>query len=261
MRATMDLLKMGTKLVQALEEKLSPKQRYWARVRAEYCDLRRDEFAEHLMFVLGGFMVQGNLNGFECCIKNMPAEGAVLEIGSFLGLSTTLIAYAMAKYGRGEPFFACDPWVFAGADRPKAGYFSTGTQEYRDWVVQSFKMNTTLFSKDHPPYAIEATSDQFFRWWSNCAVRTDLWGRDTKLGGGIGFAFIDGAHTYEAARNDFLNADRFLLPRGYLFFDDSYDDGAFAEVQRVVSEVRANSRYELIGKFPNYCFRKRQFSI
>ncbi len=65
-----------------------------------YTDLISDEYVEHLRSVIGGWAVEGNIRAFECCIRNMPSNGAIVEIGSFLGLSTNIIAYAAWKYKR-----------------------------------------------------------------------------------------------------------------------------------------------------------------
>ena len=120
------------------------------------------------------------------------SEGAIVEVGSFLGLSTNIIAYAAHKYGRPNPFFTCDPWAFAGADKPKSGYFSTGTKEYRDWVMTLFRMNVRLFSPSFAPHTIEAFSGDFFKKWEAREEITDVLGREGRLGGPIAFAYLDG---------------------------------------------------------------------
>ena len=70
------------------------------------------------------------------------------------------------------------------------------------------------------------------------------------------FVYIDGAHTYEAASRDFRGADPFVLPGGYVFFDDTGEAWG-PEMARVVREVQQHPHYELIARTPNYFFRKR----
>jgi hypothetical protein len=53
------------------------------------------------------------------------------------------------------------------SDKPKAGYFSTGTKDYRDRVTTIYKMNLRLFSPNFAPYTIEAFSDRFFELWAD----------------------------------------------------------------------------------------------
>jgi hypothetical protein len=223
----------------------------------QYTDLEHDEYVEHLSFVVGGFLSPGNLRAFECGIRNMPGEGAIVEIGSFLGLSTTILAYARHKYHRPNPFFTCDPWVFAGRDVPKAGYFSTGSDEYRQWVMRSFRQNILLFARDIEPHTVEAFSDRFFQLWEQRAAVEDVLARPAVLGGPISLAYIDGDHSYEVARRDVTNVGKYLLPGGFLILDDSADQSDFQGLKDLVRELRADRRYELVCQCPNYCFRRK----
>jgi hypothetical protein len=83
-----------------------------------------------------------------------------------------------------------------------------------------------------------------------------VFGRAVRLGGPLGFCYIDGNHTFDYAERDFRNADEFLAPGGFLLFDDSAD-GSEWEVCRVVAGLLAEGRYELVAKVPNYLVRKR----
>ncbi len=106
---------------------------------------------------------------------------------------------------------------------------------------------------------VEAFSDDFFdRWESGLAIE-DLFDRPVKLGGEISFAYIDGAHSYEASKKDFENIDRYLVPGGFVFFDDSKGKGPF-ESSRTAQEVLNNPRYELVFTTPNYLFRRTESS-
>jgi hypothetical protein len=221
-----------------------------------YMNLVSDEYVDHIRFIIGGWLLSGNIEAFEFALNEMPEGGAIIEVGSFLGLSTNIIAYGAHKYGRKNPFFNCDPWLFAGRDRPKANYFSTGTQEYRDWVMTIFKMNIQMFSAPFPPKTIEATSDDFFENWRQGSEVLDIHGKLSILGGAISFAYLDGDHTYEGVRKDFLSVDRHLLPGGFILFDDSADQSSFDGIKQFVSELASNPRYELKLKSPNYLFRK-----
>jgi hypothetical protein len=222
-----------------------------------YGNLLADEYVEHLRSVVGGWALEGNIRAFECCVRNMPLNGAMVEIGSFLGLSTNILAYAAHKYQRNNPFFTCDAWKFAGSDKPKAGYFSTATKEYRDWVMTIYRMNLSMFSPTFAPHTIEAFSDRFFELWQDGAQVRDVLGREARLGGPIAFAYIDGDHTYKGGRRDFLGVDRFLMPGGYVLMDDSADTSSYDGLKQLVREIAARPDYELALKAPNYCFRKK----
>jgi hypothetical protein len=113
-----------------------------------------------------------------------------------------------------------------------------------------------MFSCNHLPFTIELLSDKFFSAWATCQKLQDVFGRDVGLGGPISFCYIDGNHSYENAKRDFENCDRFLEKGGFILFDDSAD-GSQWEVCKVVQEVVKTKRYELIAKNPNYFFKKK----
>jgi hypothetical protein len=217
-----------------------------------------DGYIQWLCWILGGWLTpdHGNLRAFDYAVQHMPAGGAIVEIGSFLGLSTNIIAYLTIKYHRDSPLFTCDPWVFEGVEIPIGGYFDASSEAYRHYAEKVYKMNVALFSAGRRPYTIKTFSDQFFRLWSLRTTTKDVFGRSVALGGSISFAYIDGAHTYNAAKGDFLGVDQHLLPGGFILFDDSADDSS-SEVKRAVAEVKLNPSYELVCKTPNYFFRKK----
>jgi hypothetical protein len=221
-------------------------------------DLRTDEYVRWLSRIIGGYLDEGNVEAFEYCIRQMPSAGSVVEIGAFLGLSTNIIAYAAHKYQRANPFFACDPWDFAGYGKTFSGYFNNGTKEYRSWVKEICKMNISLFSSEIRPSVIETSSDKFFERWKTEKRATDIFGRDVQLGGAISFAYVDGDHSYESVKKDFLNVDQHLSPGGFLLLDDSADNSTFDGVKQLTAEITANARYELVLKTPNYCFRRTE---
>lgn len=219
-----------------------------------------NEYIQLLSDVVGGYLLPGNLRAFDCCVRNMPEEGSMLEIGSFMGLSTNILTYALFKFGRKNPFFSCDAWCFAGTEKPKAGFFWTGSDDYRQWVKGTYERNMNLFSKDIQPFTIESFSGEFFEKWEKNETVTDVFGREVTMGGPISFAYIDGAHTYQEVHDDFKNVDRYLMPGGFVLFDDSSDMGVFDDIKRVMIEIMQNDDYNLVLKCPNYCFQKRGVS-
>ena len=218
-----------------------------------------DDYIEWLCVILGGWLTpnHANLRAFDYGVRHMPAGGAIVEIGSFLGLSTNIIAYLAIKYRRDNTFFSVDPWVFEGTEKPIGGYFDASSEAYRQYAKKVFVMNTELFSEKSRPYAIEAYSKQFFELWRNRSTTKDVFGRSVTLGGPISFAYIDGAHTYETTKGDFLGVDQHLLTGGFILFDDSFDNSPFEGVTRVAQEVKYNPCYELVLNTPNYFFKKR----
>lgn len=217
--------------------------------------LQRDPFVQYISYIIGGYLHPGNVPAFEYALSKMPAGGAVVEIGSFLGLSTNVLSYGLQKLQRDAPFFSCDPWRYGpeGLDVPQ---FSTDSPQFDAWSRELFVQNSRLFSHDRLPHTIEATSESFFESWKEAATVNDVFGREAKLGGPIAFAYIDGNHSYEASRSDFGWVDHHLLPGGIILFDDSADDSQSPGVRRTVAEVKRHSDYRLLFRSPNYCFLK-----
>ncbi len=213
------------------------------------------EFSNWLGFANAGMLSPENIPCMEVGAAYMPG-GAIVEVGSFCGLSTNLIGYFNQKHKK-APFFTCDRWVFEGSNQGTIDPHTTVTHpEYRNFVKETFIRNVQFFSKGHPPHTIELFSDEFFPAWRERREMVDVFMQKVQLGGPIGFAFIDGNHQYEFAKRDFQNVDEFLLPGGFILFDDSAD-GSPWPVNQLVREVHAAGRYELISKSPHYFFKKK----
>jgi len=218
-------------------------------------------WSEHLSWLTlanAGMMDRGNVACFDFAIRNLPSDAPIVEIGSFCGLSTNAITYLKRIHGVTNRLVTCDKWVFEGSeDGPTLDPTSPITHAaYREFVMRSFRQNVELFSAEDLPHTIEVFSDEFFDLWANGRTVADVFGRDVTCGGPISFCYIDGNHSYDFAKRDFQNTDRFLEKGGFILFDDS-GDGSGWEVCNVVKEVRASGKYELIANNPNYFFRKR----
>jgi hypothetical protein len=216
-----------------------------------------DEYVRWVSLANAGMMDTGNLYCFDHAIRNLPNNAPIVEIGSFCGLSTNLLGYYKRRAGLSNPLFSCDKWEFEGASESVLGENTAIThRQYRDFVKDTFLRNVKMFSGNDLPHTIESLSDEFFAAWRGARAVEDVFGRKVTLGGPIGFCYIDGNHTYEAAKRDFENCDEFLERGGFVLFDDSAD-GSDWEVCRVVAEVKQRDDYELIVKNPNYLFRKK----
>jgi len=195
--------------------------------------INHDEYLRWMIQMVGGWLSinDGNCHCFSHAIRHMPEGGAVIEIGSFLGVSVSALSYLLLRHGRTSRLFNADPWMFEETEKPIGGFFDAASREYRDYCVETYKRNISLFAGRNPPTTVEAMSDDFFLQWSQRAEVVDVFGNRTRLGGPISFAYIDGAHTYEAAQRDFENVVRDLLPGGFVLFDDSNPRLSFGCVQ------------------------------
>jgi hypothetical protein len=213
-----------------------------------------DDYVAYLTFANAGMLNKGNLLCFDYAIRNLPSNRPIVEIGSFCGLSTNLLAYYKQKHVADNPIFTCDRWDFEGANG-NVGSSEIPHSEYRAFVRDSYIRNVKMFSRCGLPHTVEKLSNDFFEAWEREKTVTDVFGARVKLGGPISFCYIDGNHAYDFARKDFLNTDYFLEPGGFILFDDSAD-GSHWEVCRVIEEVKALPNYRVVAKNPNYLFQK-----
>jgi predicted O-methyltransferase YrrM len=246
-------------MLNALKERLWPRRRGLERPTDPgwHDNLSRDEYVEHIIRIIGGWLDPGNVRSFDYCLKHMPRGGAALEIGSFLGLSTCVLAYGILRLRPGTRLVTCDSFLFAGRDKPKGGYFDTGSVEYREWVMDGLRKALTLFCKGNEPYVIEASSADFLAWWREGRQAQDMLGRTIALGGPLSFAYIDGDHTYAGVKGDLEALTPLLLPGGLVLFDDSADSSEYAGIRKLMGELLSDPGYELVMRDPNYCFARR----
>jgi len=237
---------VARRLLHRLADRDTPSREFWS------------EYLNWLTFANAGMLTRGNVWCMDYAIRNLRSESSILEIGSFCGLSTNIITYLKERYKMTNPLITCDKWIFEGGERVgMLGDSKSVTHaDYKQFVKESFLRNVQMFSRNDLPFTIELFSDEFFSSWATFQKHQDVFGREIELGGAISFCYIDGNHSYEFARRDFENCDKFLEKGGYILFDDSAD-GSEWEVCKVVKEVIKTGRYTLIAKNPNYFFQKK----
>jgi hypothetical protein len=168
-----------------------------------------------------------------------------------------VICYLLRKYGCDNRFFTCDNWDVTGRQlRTRIGDSEIGFPEYARFVKSSYMRNINFFSASNRPHTIEAGSREFFARWAAGETLTDMFGRATSLGGPIGFCYVDGLHSYAAVRDEYETIDRYLVPGGFILFDDSSESSPFG-LNRLMRQIVASGSYLLVAQNPNYLFRKR----
>lgn len=164
---------------------------------------------------LSGLMNPGIGPALHQLAKLVPADQAIVEIGSFKGKSTAYLAQG-AKDGNEPPVFAVDPWDLVGNVYGKHGFTRPEVRE-----------------------AFEAQLKKV-RLWSRVtqvqAFSTDA--AATYAGPPIGLLFIDGDHTYPAVKADF-DAWSPLLAQGATVAFDDYATKPNPGVGRFVRELEA----------------------
>jgi hypothetical protein len=216
-----------------------------------------DEYVTQLCFINAGILEKGNIHSFDYAISHLPSAAPILEIGSFCGLSTNLLGYYKKKHHVTSPLITCDKWEFQKSRTDPSIHIGDSPLLYTDleqFARESYLRNIKMFSADDLPYTFEMFSDDFFASWQAHKSTCDILGRNYTLGGPLSFCFIDGNHTYEYVKRDFLNCDAFLEEGGFILFDDSTllkDD-----VHLLMPEVEATRRYKLVAKNPYHLFQK-----
>lgn len=142
-----------------------------------------------------GYLSEREANCIMIAAALSPARGANVEIGSFMGRSTVCLAHICKTYGLGK-VVAIDPHTSPSETDPDLGTERTSLDRFRQNLDQAALADQVDVRVDFSSAAGKA--------WSSP----------------IRFLWIDGDHTYEAARNDILMFKRHLVPGGLLLMHD-----------------------------------------
>jgi hypothetical protein len=128
---------------------------------------------------------------------DVPADRAIVEIGSFQGQSTTALAFG-AKAGGGAHVWAVDPWDLPGTVYGKHGYNRPIIRELFEEHLRSAR----VWSQVIP---VRAFSNDAAADW---------------VGPPIGLLFIDGDHTATGVRSDIAAWTQHLADDHVIALDD-----------------------------------------
>ena len=145
-----------------------------------------------------GFLLENEARFLGTVAACAPAEGAIVEIGSFKGKSTVMLAKVAQQYGAGR-IVAIDPHNFNSAElqehktHPEASSF------------QEFLNNIEMAGVTDAVDVRRAFSSEISPSW-NLPIR---------------FLWIDGDHSYQGAKADFDGFASHLVPGGIVAFHDA----------------------------------------
>ncbi len=145
------------------------------------------------------------------------AEGVIVEIGSYLGLSSIALAKGSSR-SRRIPVFAIDPHEYVDPGGP----VGRGEWSYVSRDNDAFIKNLVLGGVGDIVRPINLLSWAVAPGWDKP----------------ISLLWIDGNHGYEAVRRDFIDWAKFVVEGGFIAFHDSIDpsDGPWQVVQEALRE-------------------------
>lgn len=136
--------------------------------------------------------------------KSKNTSTYVVEIGSFLGRSSIFIAQGLKKRGEGI-LLSIDP--------------HNGIPYYHpEPTIDDFKKNITEKGLSNYIQILKGTSEE----WSS------------KIKDVISMIFIDGDHSYDMVKSDFLNWESKLIEEGFIAFHDAVLDGPFKLILEIL---------------------------
>lgn len=153
--------------------------------------------------------------------EDLGKKGVIVEIGSYTGGSTGLLATA-SKLSSGNKIYAIDPHVVGTLPTFEKNMKKLGVNE---WIVLIVKSSLK-------------------------AIRT--WKLPIQL------LWIDGDHDYEYAKMDFLLWEKYLKKGGIITFHDSANDSQFLGPMRVVKEFLFDSRrFKVLGQVETITYARK----
>jgi predicted O-methyltransferase YrrM len=145
----------------------------------------------------------------------------IVEIGSYLGRSTVVLASVVANVDPDSKVYAIDP--HEGELTQRSGSATTGPSTFDD-----FRSNIHVSGLSESVETIRDFS------YNVC------WNRP------LAMLFVDGFHDYFNVKRDFTHFETWIRPGGYVAFHDC--DVAYPGVQKFVDELLAIGSYELFQR-------------
>jgi predicted O-methyltransferase YrrM len=168
-----------------------------------------------------GFLGENEARFLGMLAACVPAHGAIVEIGSFKGKSTVMLATVAAHYGLG-PVVAIDPHTAPSATDPA---IAAGASTFKEFVASVRNAGVAEHVEVHRTYSREIAKG---------------WNRPIRL------LWIDGDHTYHGAKEDFDLFAAHLVRGGVVALHDTLN--AFEGPIRVfVEEILRSDRFGPAG--------------
>jgi hypothetical protein len=145
-----------------------------------------------------GFLLENEARFLGIAAACTPGEGAIVEIGSFKGRSTVMLATVAARYGLG-PVVSIDPHNFNLTVDNKPGAVQEGST-YEEFMGSLRKAGVEQQVEVHHAFSKDVSA---------------TWNRPIRL------LWIDGDHSLQGATEDFEGFSPLLSPGGVVAIHDS----------------------------------------
>ena len=166
-----------------------------------------------------GFLLEDEARFLGMAAASTPGKGAIVEIGSFKGKSTVMLARIAQRYGLGR-IVSIDPHNFNSAELADHKT-SADASTYTDFIHNIESAGVSDCIDVHRAFS----SDLVTIW--NSPIRL-LW--------------IDGDHSYRGAKLDFDGFSRHLVPGGVVAFHDALHEFA-GPIRVFVEDVLRSSKF------------------
>lgn len=170
-----------------------------------------------------GFLMEAEARLLGTIAACAPAGGTIVEIGSFKGKSTVMLAKVTAHYGLGR-VVAIDPHNF---NSDELAGFKTGPEatSYREFLGNLETAGVAGQVEVHRAYSTDVARE---------------WSRP------IGFLWIDGDHSYKGAKADFDGFFSHVLPHGIVALHDALHEFS-GPIRVFVEEMLRSDRFGAAG--------------
>lgn len=207
---------------------------------------------------------------FDLAYFTAGLPGDIVEVGAWCGRATSVLGLAARRVG-GRKVHTID--LFPARDDWKMNPDGTYSIEVRiDGVTYAACREHTVwkepFERDIAPlydrcgsvYGLFARAIEKYR-LEDCVVahrgNTALFAAGVPAGFRSSLVFIDGDHSYGSVSQDILRLEPFIVPGGWLCFDDAFSGNP--GVDRAIREhVVGNPRYELCQQMTRKLFVARK---
>ena len=168
-----------------------------------------------------GFLGENEARFLGLLAACIPARGAIVEIGSFKGRSTVMLAKVAGHYGLG-PIVSIDPHTHNLSTESDG---STLPSTYEEFQASLRNAGVSEHVEIHHAFSTDVSP---------------TWKRD------IRFLWIDGDHTYEGAKSDFDGFFPFLVSSGVVALHDALNNFA-GPIRVFVEEILRPNRFGPAG--------------